>query len=107
LRISCSLRLALVIVLVSKVVAFGADAKSACGDAAISDFRTRLAAMQEESPVLPVESMIAVRRLEEQFCLRFVRCTHSDPNTIQFRASFESCLHDEAMEKFEGEVRKE
>jgi hypothetical protein len=45
-----------------------ADAKSACSEAAIMDFKARLAAMQQESSVLPVESTIAVRRLEEDFC---------------------------------------
>jgi hypothetical protein len=94
-------------VLASAVAAHFADAKSACNEAAIMDFKGRLAAMQQESPVPPVESTIAVRRLEEDFCLRFVRCEHSDPNSFQFRASFESCLHDEAMEKFEGGERKE
>jgi hypothetical protein len=94
-------------VLASTVAAPTADAKSACSEAAIMDFKARLSAMQQESSVLPVESTIAVRRLEEDFCLRFVRCIHSDPNSFQFRASFESCLHDEAMEKFEGEERRE
>jgi hypothetical protein len=94
-------------VLASTVAAPTADAKSACGEAAIMDFKGRLAAIQQESPVPPVESTIAVRRLEEDFCLRFVRCVLSDPNGFQFRASFESCLHEEAMEKFEGEDRKE
>jgi hypothetical protein len=75
--------------------------------AAIMDFKGRLAAVQQESPVPPVESTIAVRRLEEDFCLRFVRYVLGDPNSFQFRASFESCLHEEAMEKFEGEDRKE
>jgi hypothetical protein len=71
-----------------------------------ADFRARLALMPQESPVLPVEATIAVRRLEEEFCLRFVRCAHSDPNSFRFRASFESCLHNEAMENYEEE-RKE
>jgi hypothetical protein len=84
-------------VLASTVAAHTADAQSACSEAAIMDFKARLAAMQQ----------VAVRRLEEDFCLRFVRCVHTDPNSFPFRASFESCLHDEAMEKFEGEERKE
>jgi hypothetical protein len=107
LFINSSLGPAMAIVLASTVAATGGDAQSACGEAAINDFRARLAIMQQESPVLPVESTIAVRRLEEEFCLHFVRCTHSDSNSFPFRASFESCLHDEAMEKFEGEGRKE
>jgi hypothetical protein len=94
------------LVLLSTVAARGEDAKNACSEAAIADFKARLALMQRESPVLPVESTIAVRRLEEEFCLRFVGCTHSDRNSVQFRASFESCLHDEAMEKYETEERK-
>jgi hypothetical protein len=94
-------------VLLSTVAGRGNDVKNACGEAAITDFRARLALMQQESPVLPIESTIAVRRLEEEFCLRFVRCVHSDPNSFQFRASFESRLHDEAMEKYEAGERKE
>ena len=99
--------IAAAVVLLSTVAARGDEAKNACGEAAIRDFKARLAVMQQESPVLPVESTIALRRLEEEFCLRFVHCAHSDPNSFPFRASFESCLHDEAMEKFETEERKE
>jgi hypothetical protein len=76
-------------VLLSTVAAHSDDAKNACGEAAIADFRARLMLIQQESPVLPVEATIAVRRLEEEFCLRFVRCAHSDPNSFRFRASFE------------------
>ena len=76
-------------VLLSTVAARGDDVKNACGEAAITDFRARLALMQQESPVLAVESTIAVRRREEDFCLRFVRCVYSDPNSFQFRARFE------------------
>jgi hypothetical protein len=99
--------MAVAVVLLSTVAARSDDAKNACGEAAIADFRARLVLMQQESPVLPVEATIAVRRLEEEFCLRFVRCAHSDPNSFRFRASFESCLHNEAMENYEAEERKE
>ena len=51
-------------------------------------FNSLLVLIQQESPVLPVEATIAVRRLEEEFCLRFVRCAHNDPNSFRFRASF-------------------
>ena len=81
--------MAAAVVLLSAVAARSDDAKNACGEAAIADFRARLALMQQESPVLPVGATIAVRRLEEEFCLRFVRCAHSDPNSFRFRASFE------------------
>lgn len=99
--------IATTVLLLSTVAAYSSEAKDACIEAAITDFKARLTLMQQESPVLPVESTIAVRRLEEDFCLRFVRCTHADRNSVPFRASFESCLHDEAMEKYETEERKE
>jgi hypothetical protein len=72
--------IAAAVVLLSTVAARSADAKNACGEAAIADFRARLALMQQESPVLPVEATIAVRRLEEEFCLRFVRCDRAKRN---------------------------
>ena len=80
--------MAAAVVLLSTVAARSDDAKNACGEAAIADFRARLVLMQQESPVLPVEATIAVRRLEEEFCLRFVRCAHSDPNSFRIQGEF-------------------
>jgi hypothetical protein len=45
-----------------------------------------------------VEATIAQRRFQEEYCLRFVRCSLDDHSAI-FRVQFDSCLKDEALEK--------
>jgi hypothetical protein len=49
-----------------------------------------------------------MRRLQEQYCLRFVECLY-DPNiqslTLPYRAAFASCLKDEALEEYNAAPR--
>jgi hypothetical protein len=99
--------IAVLAILLSNVAARADEPKNACHEGAIADFKRRLDLIQQQSPVLSVDATIAVRRLEEEFCVRFVRCTFNDRESVRFRANFESCLHDEAMEKFETDERKE
>jgi hypothetical protein len=54
-----------------------------------------------------VDSQIAIRRLEEEFCLRFIHCILDDQNTLNFTAAFNSCLEDEALEKYDAIPRDE
>ena len=56
--------------------------------------------MQQDSPAMSVEATIAHRRLEEEFSLRFVRCVLDDENSLRFTSAFDTCLRDEALEKY-------
>jgi hypothetical protein len=55
------------------------DEVKACGVAAMTDYnKANFALMQQGTPLMSVEATIAQRRLEEEFCLRFVRCVLTD-----------------------------
>jgi hypothetical protein len=86
--------------------AIAADDKvqTACAVAAFTEYnRANVALMQQGVPVMSVESTIAQRRLEEQYCLRAARCIVGDPTNsalaIPFAVAFSKCLRDEALEK--------
>jgi hypothetical protein len=84
------------------------DAQTACGVAAMTDYtKANLSLMQKSSTLMAVEDMIAQRRLEEEFCLRFVRCVLDDSNSLQFRSAFNTCLSDESLEKYDAIPREE
>jgi hypothetical protein len=72
--------------------------------AAMTDYtKANLALMQQGSPAMSVEATtIAQRRLEEEFCLRFVRCVLDDENSLRFTSAFDTCLRDEALEKYDA-----
>ena len=79
-----------------------------CGVAAFQDYNGQnLALLQEGTPLLSVEGVIAQRRLEEQFCLRFVQCALGNMATdnLRFKSAFSSCLQDEALEKYDAVPR--
>jgi hypothetical protein len=74
------------------------EAQTACGVAAATDYnKANLTLMQQGTPLMSVEAMIAQRRLEEQYCLRLVRCTLDNPNSLLFEAAFDACLSDVAL----------
>ena len=78
-------------------------AEDACVTATMSDYRkANNALVQQTGTVMSVETTIAQRRLQEEYCLRFVRCSLDDPNSAIFRVQFDSCLKDEALEKYEA-----
>jgi hypothetical protein len=78
-------------------------ADDACVTAAMSDYlKANNALVQQTATVMSVETTIAQRRLQEEYCLRFVRCSLDDPNSAIFRVQFDSCLKDEALEKYEA-----
>jgi hypothetical protein len=60
------------------------------------------ALVQQTATVMSVEATIAQRRFQEEYCLRFVRCSLDDQNSAIFRVQFDSCLKDEALEKNGG-----
>jgi len=84
----------------------GEAQKDACGVAAMTDYsKAKLALLQKDSPLMSVDGAIAERRLEEEFCLRFVQCILDDSNSLQFKSGFLSCLRDEALEKYDAVAR--
>jgi hypothetical protein len=84
----------------------GNEAKTACGVAAATDYnKENLALLQQGTPLMSVEALITQRRLQEKFCLRFVRCIIDDPNSLHFKTAFDSCLRDEALEKYDAVPR--
>jgi hypothetical protein len=83
------------------------DEVQACGVAAMTDYnKANLALMEQGTPLMSVEATIAQRRLEEEFCLRFIRCVLTDQTSLQFIAAFHSCLSDEALEKYDAVPRE-
>ena len=80
-----------------------------CTLTAAVDYNKRsLALMQEDKGSPPsVDASIAIRRLEEEFCRKFIRCVVDDENSLRFRTAFYSCLKDEALEKYDAVPRDE
>ena len=90
--------MAAAILLFSIGAAYSNEPQNVCGVAATTDYtKANLALMQQSSPAMSVEATIAQRRLEEEFCLRFVRCV-----LVRFTSAFETCLRDEALEKYDA-----
>jgi hypothetical protein len=77
--------------------------EDACVTAAMTDYvKTNDALVQQTATVMSVEATIAQRRLQEEYCLRFVRCSLDDQNSAIFGVQFDSCLKDEALEKYDA-----
>jgi len=73
------------------------DAKTVCATAALNDYIK--ASLTFNS--MTIESYVAKRRLEEQYCLRFAQCIiGSLPGQMPLVAMFSKCLKEEAMEKY-------
>src|SRR6516165_8759139 len=70
-----------------------------CATAVMTDYAKANDALGPAT-VMSVEAAIAQRRLQEEYCLRFVRCSLDDQNSAIFRVQFDSCLKDEALEKY-------
>jgi hypothetical protein len=78
----------------------------ACGESAMNDYnKANVALLQQGTPLISIEATIAQRRLQEQFCLRFVRCAIADETSLRFIGAFGSCLQDEALEKYDAVPR--
>jgi hypothetical protein len=85
------------VVFLSGGVANADDAKIVCGTAALNDYIRAGLSLNS----LSVETLIAKRRLEEQFCLRFAQCALGGvQGQMPLAAEFSKCLEDEAMEKY-------
>ena len=74
-----------------------------CYQAAFTNYLKATLALSQKEVLPSVETEIARRRLEEQFCLNFVQCHFSDRSTqikaAAFAAMFSSCLNDEALQQ--------
>jgi hypothetical protein len=87
------------------------DARTSCATAAVTDYnKANLALMdQKDGLLMSPESLIAQRRLEEQYCLRLTRCLLGDApsNVLAYRTEFSSCLQDESLEKYDAVPRED
>jgi hypothetical protein len=91
-----------------------AEAQKACEVAAITDYlKAKSLLLQQAAPLPSVQQIIEQRRLEEQYCLRSVRCgfregNDSDHNllSLELASLFNSCLRDdEALETYRTKPR--
>jgi hypothetical protein len=94
MRIAINVACVLILVAVA-IVAFKYCAKKELLDYAqgtIARFK-----QQAGSPaqLLSVESKLAERRRKEQHCLRLTSCLFSDPNSLEYGASFSNCLEED------------
>jgi hypothetical protein len=77
--------------------------EDACAAAALTEYvKANDALVQQTATVMSVEATIAQRRLQEEYCLRFVRCSLDDQNSAIFGVQFDSCLKDKALEKYDA-----
>ncbi len=87
-------------------------AQNECAQRAFNDYikaDNSLLQQQGAAPLASVEMTIAQRRLQEQYCLQFARCQNPDPTNqlfaLVYAATFDSCLRDEALEKYDAVPR--
>jgi hypothetical protein len=73
--------------------------EDACVTAAMTDYvKANDALVQQTATVMSVEATIAQRRLQEEYCLRFVRCSLDDHKTdatdpFQKSSIQDCCMH--------------
>lgn len=86
------------------------DAKTECATAAFKDYNKSKLALLTQAPLMSVDTLLAQRRLEEQFCQRFAQCVFGQSpdqtHELPYRAAFASCLEDESLEKYDA-VRRD
>jgi hypothetical protein len=76
--------------------------QTACATAALYDYTRSNLALLSAAPLMSVESTIAQRRLQEQYCLRFAQCVIGGANyqsPLVYAVEFSTCLRDEAAEQ--------
>jgi hypothetical protein len=62
--------------------------------------------------IFSVDKILAKRRLQEQFCLEFVRCNPEKPTndavtSVSESVRFDSCLRDEMLEEYDAVPRED
>jgi hypothetical protein len=91
-----------------------AETQKACEVAAITDYvKAKSLLLQQAAPLPSVQQIIEHRRLEEQYCLRSVRCGFREGNdsdhsllSLELASLFNSCLRDDdALETYRTKPR--
>ena len=89
------------------------DAVKDCLTNVMTDFVKQKAAKitQDVKQRLSVENMLAVRRAEEQYCLRYVECQRpllpkNELLPMMLGSLFSGCLKDEAVETYDLQEQK-
>jgi hypothetical protein len=64
---------------------------------------------RQPDQLISVDTTLAERRLEEQFCLQLARCVISEPTAalyaLRLASVFNNCLQREALEKYDAVLR--
>ena len=75
--------------------------QSKCVAAAFTEYKEVNADFILRAIPMPVENVLAQRRLQEQYCLQYARCMIGDPSVVRslnspFSVAFSTCLREEA-----------
>jgi hypothetical protein len=80
-----------------------AQSATACATAALEEYNKETLALLSSPDALPIASIevaVALRRLQERYCLQDAKCLY--PNAIssdvRFRSAFATCLRDETKD---------
>ena len=69
-----------------------------------------LGQQQGSQPLRSVDQVIARRRLQEQFCFQFARCTlpvgTPEARSLALETLFSTCLRDEVLEEYDATPRE-
>jgi hypothetical protein len=106
MRVALLAGFAVAVMAVSAASAQSPDA-TACTAAAFADYnKANLRMVQQQPTLMPPDAVIAQRRLEEQYCLRYAQCifgaTPDQSHALSYRAEFAGCLRDESLEKYDA-----
>jgi hypothetical protein len=96
---------AIILATILSPAAFGAekDPRVECAVAAVTEYNTANLARWNSTVANPtefmsVESQLAQRRLQENYCLKLAHCL-TDGSSLALGAAFSGCLKDEEAEK--------
>ena len=76
------------------------DQRAQCAVAVLKVYNQAMLAIEAQFPVpMSIEGLVARRRLQETYCMRWTRCSvDSAPDSMPFRMLLASCLRDEERE---------
>ena len=86
-------------------------AQNQCATQTFTSYNNATLALFQQNGVGPsVQQIIGERRLQEQFCAQFAKCVlvpnaNSQLVSLEYAASFASCLKDEALEEYDAVAR--
>ena len=76
--------------------------QNACTVAAAVEYnQASFVLRQAPAELMTVEAMVSQRRLQEQYCLEYVKCILGEPETVRYQAAFSSCLREETLEQYD------